>query len=71
MGKLYGEVEAKGNTVTYNFENFEIDVPKAGGPGGRDLISVKETINGKLTITVKGKSVTEEATQDNQVSLLG
>lgn len=39
--------------VTYNFENFEIDVPKATGPDGRDLGSAKWKINGKFIFSTQ------------------
>lgn len=39
--------------VTYNFENFEIDVPKATGPDGRNLGSAKWKINGKFIFSTQ------------------
>ena len=36
--------------VTYEFDNLIIDIPRASGPGGKELGSAKWTINGKLII---------------------
>ena len=36
--------------ITYEFENLVIDIPRASGPGGKELGSAKWTINGKLII---------------------
>ena len=49
MDKLTG----KNMDVTYNFENFEIDVPKATGPDGRNLGSAKWKINGKFIFSTQ------------------
>jgi len=40
-------------SITYNFENLTIDLPKAQGPDGRDLGSAKWTINGRIMITAE------------------
>jgi len=39
--------------VTYDFENLQIDMPKATGPEGRELGSAKWKINGKFTISTQ------------------
>jgi hypothetical protein len=39
--------------MIYNFDNLTIDMPKAQGPGGRHLGSVKWTINGKVIIATE------------------
>jgi len=49
VDKLIG----KNMDVTYNFENFEIDVPKATGPDGRNLGSAKWKINGKFIFSTQ------------------
>ena len=49
VDKLIG----KNMDVTYNFENFEIDVPKATGPDGRELGSAKWKINGKFVFSTQ------------------
>ena len=40
-------------SLTYSFENLEIDVPKAQGLGGRKLGGAKWTINGKIVVTTE------------------
>ena len=51
IGELFNRLTGKGASVTYSFENFVIDIPKAVGPRGQELGSAKWTINGKLVIT--------------------
>jgi hypothetical protein len=51
IGELFDRLTGKGASVTYSFENFVIDIPKAVGPRGQELGSAKWTINGKLVIT--------------------
>ena len=51
IGELFDRLTGKGASVTYSFENFVIDIPKAVGPRGQELGSAKWTINGKLLIT--------------------
>ncbi len=36
--------------ITYECDNLVIDIPRAVGPGGKELGSAKWTINGKLII---------------------
>ena len=35
-------------STTINFDNLEVDVPRAKGPDGRELGSAKWVINGKI-----------------------
>jgi hypothetical protein len=39
--------------VTYHFQNFEIDIPKATGPQGKELESAKWRLDGKFTLTTQ------------------
>jgi hypothetical protein len=39
--------------VNYEFNNLEIDMPKASGPGGQELGGAKWKINGKFVISTK------------------
>jgi hypothetical protein len=39
---------------TINFDNLEVDVPRAQGPRGRDLGGAKWTINGKIIWSTEG-----------------
>ena len=40
-------------STTINFDNLEVDVPRAMGPDGRDLGSTKWVINGKIMWTTQ------------------
>jgi hypothetical protein len=40
-------------SMTYNFENLEIDIPRAQGPGGRQVGGAKWTVNGRIAITTE------------------
>jgi hypothetical protein len=53
IGELFNRLTGKGASVTYSFENFTIDIPRAVGPRGQELGSAKWTINGKLLITAE------------------
>jgi hypothetical protein len=37
--------------ITYEFDNLQIDIPKATGPDGRELGSAKWMISGKIVIS--------------------
>lgn len=53
LKEVVDKLTGKNMDVTYNFENFEIDVPKATGPDGRDLGSAKWKINGKFVFSTQ------------------
>lgn len=59
IGELFDRLTGKGASVTYSFENFIIDIPKAVGPRGQELGSAKWTVNGKLLITAETHKSTE------------
>jgi len=40
-------------SVTYDFQQLTIDMPKAEGPDGEHIGSIEWTINGKIIITSK------------------
>ena len=50
---IVDKLTGKDMEVTYDFENLQIDMPKATGPKGRELGSVKWKINGKFTISTQ------------------
>jgi hypothetical protein len=52
---LFDRLTGKGAEVTYNFQNLEIDIPRAAGPQGTELGSAKWVINGRLAITAQSK----------------
>ena len=53
LKEVVDKLTGKNMDVTYNFENFEIDVPKATGPDGRELGSAKWKINGKFIFSTQ------------------
>ena len=50
-GQLIDRILGKNMSMTYDFQQLTIDMPKAEGPGGMNMGSVQWTINGKITIT--------------------
>ena len=53
LKEVVDKLTGKNMDVTYNFENFEIDIPKATGPGGTELGSAKWKINGKFVFSTQ------------------
>ncbi len=51
--ELVDKLTGKDMAVTYSFDNLEIDIPKATGPGGQDIGSAKWKINGRFIISTK------------------
>ncbi len=68
IGQLLDRMTGKGASVTYDFDNLVIDIPKAQGPGGRDMGSAQWTINGKDTIAWEAHKTSDEARQRASVS---
>ncbi|MDQ3837008.1 MAG: hypothetical protein M3270_08755 [Thermoproteota archaeon] len=68
IAQLFDRLTGKGASVTYVFDKFVVDIPKAVGPGGRDMGSAKWTINGKIVITGEAYGSSEEARQRASVS---
>jgi hypothetical protein len=52
-GQVLESLTDKNMTATMDFQNLEINLPKAQGPGGRDLGSAKWIINGKIVWTTE------------------
>ena len=50
LTQLLDKITGKDVSITYRFDNLEINVPKATGPRGQELGSAKWTINGKIVI---------------------
>jgi len=50
ISALFDRLTGKEAIITYEFDNLIIDIPRASGPGGKELGSAKWTINGKLII---------------------
>jgi hypothetical protein len=59
IGQLFDRLTGKGASVTYTFDNLIIDMPKAQGPGGRDVGSAKWTVNGRIVITAEAHQTSE------------
>jgi hypothetical protein len=51
VSQLMEKLTGKDMAITYEFENLIIDVPKATGPGGKELGSAKWKIDGKFVIS--------------------
>jgi hypothetical protein len=53
IGQVLESITGKNMSTTINFDNLEVDIPRARGPDGRDLDSAKWTLNGKLVWTTE------------------
>lgn len=53
VGQVLESVTGKNMSTTINFQNLEIDIPRAQGPSGRELGSAKWTVNGKVVWTTE------------------
>lgn len=53
VGDIVDKLTGKDMEVTYNFDNLEVDIPKATGPEGKELGSAKWKINGKFVISTQ------------------
>ena len=52
-GQALESLTDKNMTATMEFQNLEIDMPKAQGPEGRELGSAKWIVNGKVVWTTE------------------
>jgi protein subunit release factor B len=57
IGKVSDKITGKNMSMTYNFDNLVIDIPRAEGPGGQSIGSAKWTINGRLIITTEAHKI--------------
>ncbi len=53
IGQVIEKLTGTNMSTTIRFDNLIVDVPKAQGPGGRDLGGAKWTINGKVVWTTE------------------
>lgn len=53
IGQVIEKITGKNMSTTISFEHLEVDIPRAQGPGGRDLGSAKWTINGRIVWTTE------------------
>jgi hypothetical protein len=57
IGQVMEKLMGTNMSTTISFDNLEIDVPRAQGPGGRDLGGAKWTVNGKIIWTTEGHKI--------------
>jgi protein subunit release factor B len=57
IGQVLDKITGKNMSMTYNFDNLVIDIPRAEGPGGQSIGSAKWTINGRLIITTEAHKI--------------
>jgi protein subunit release factor B len=50
---LVDKLTGKDMAITYEFDDLEIDIPKAAGPGGQEIGSAKWKINGRFVISTQ------------------
>ena len=55
IGQVIEKITGKNMSTTISFEHLEVDIPRAQGPGGRDLGGAKWTINGKIVWTTEAQ----------------
>src|SRR6476661_6583830 len=55
--KLIDKLLDKDVSVTYTFDQLEIDIPSARGPGGKELGGAKWVIDGEINISTTSTSV--------------
>lgn len=53
LNEVVDKLTGKNMQLRYDFHDFEIDVPKATGPEGKELGSAKWKINGKFTLSTE------------------
>jgi hypothetical protein len=53
VGQVIEKITGKNMSSTITFEHLEVDIPRAQGPGGRDLGSAKWILNGKIVWTTE------------------
>lgn len=54
IGQVMEKLTGANMSTTISFNDLEIDVPKAQGPGGRDLGGATWKINGKIVWATEG-----------------
>jgi hypothetical protein len=53
VSQLVDKLTGKDLAITYEFDDLQIDIPKATGPGGKEIGSAKWKVNGKLVISTE------------------
>jgi hypothetical protein len=57
LTELFDRLTGRGTEISYNFQNLEIDIPRAAGPQGSEIGSAKWVINGRVAITAEAKKI--------------
>lgn len=55
ISQLFDTLTGKEAVIEYTFDNFSVDLPKSIGPDGKNILTAKWTINGKLIIKAEAK----------------
>lgn len=53
LSQLVDKLTGKDLAITYEFDGLEIEVPKATGPGGKEIGSAMWKIDGKIVISTE------------------
>lgn len=53
LSQLVDKLTGKDLAITYEFDGLEIEIPKATGPGGKEIGSAKWKIDGKIVISTE------------------
>ena len=53
VSQLIDKLTGKDLAITYEFDGLEIEIPKATGPGGKEIGSAKWKIDGKIVISTE------------------
>ena len=53
LSQLVDKLTGKDLAITYDFNDLQIDIPKATGPGGKEIGSAKWKVNGKVVISTE------------------
>ena len=59
VSDIIDKLTGKDMEVTYDFDNLDIDMPKATGPEGKEIGSAKWKINGKFIISTQLQNKTK------------
>jgi hypothetical protein len=65
VSDIVDKLTGKDMEVTYDFENLQIDMPKATGPEGKEIGSAKWKINGKFVISTQLHETSKTAEQNS------
>ncbi len=55
ISQLFDKLTGREAVIEYTFDNFSVDLPKSIGLDGKNILTAKWTINGKLIIKAEAK----------------